>query len=117
MKRAIYILTFLSMIICSVVSGQDLQTEEYAILDVFEFGKSKTIRITIGEADHTVIEWKTERGNNTGNFSEVIKQLIILNKQGFELLNMTTTYSTHDGGSFGESGTPRFTFMLVKKIE
>lgn len=115
MKQAIYILTFLLVIICSAVSGQDFQTEEYAIVDVFEFRKSKTIRITLGEADPTEIEWKTERDNNSGNFSEVIKQLNILNKQGFELLNMTTTYTTSDGGEIVTPGTPRFTFMLVKK--
>ena len=92
-------------------------TEEYAIIDVFEYGKKKIIRVTIGEEPAQEKEWTKEKTEVNGDFSPVMKELNKLNSLGFELVNMSTTYTTQDAGQFITTGTPRFTFMMLKKLK
>ncbi len=92
-------------------------SEEYAIVDVIERGYQKSIRISIGEEEATERVWKTESTNRIGDFSPVIKVLNDLNRQGFELLTMSTSHITIDGYGVMSDGDPRFTFMMVRKIK
>ena len=62
-------------------------------------------------------EWTKEKTEVNGDFSPVMKELNKLNSLGFELVNMSTTYTTQDAGQFITTGTPRFTFMMVKKLK
>jgi len=115
---------FIGLIIILCLSGlsglfaqsESGQTEEYAIVDVFELGKKKIIRITIGEQPAEEKEWKKEKTDIRGDFSPVMVELHKLNKLGFELLNMSTTYTNVDGSQYTIYGTPRHTFMMVKKL-
>jgi hypothetical protein len=93
------------------------QTEEYAIVDVFEAGKRKYIRTTVGTEPAVEKEWEEEKTAVRGDFTPVIEELNKLNLRGFELLNMSTTYSTISGGTYAAHGTPRFTFMMVKRLK
>jgi hypothetical protein len=119
MKKLIGIITLLTLVGASTVSAQDerVRTEEYAILDVFEYGKKKVIRITVGERPAREKEWKRQKTDIRGDMSPVMVELGKLNKRGFKLLNMSTTYTTVGGGQYTSQGTPRHTFIMVKSLE
>ena len=117
MKKITLITTVAIMFMSFNSIAQDNQTEEYAIVDVFELRKKKIIRTTIGDEPAIEKEWNKEKTEIAGDFSPVMKELKELNKKGFELLNMSTTYTTPGGGQYATHGTPRFTFMMVKKIK
>ena len=104
--------------ICAITAQEESErTEEYAILDVFEYGKKKIIRITVGERPAREKEWKKEKTDLRGDMSPVMVELGKLNKRGFKLLNMSTTYTTVGGGTHQSNGTPRHTFVMVKSLE
>jgi len=104
--------------ICTVLAQDNSErTEEYAIVDVFEYGKKKVIRITVGERPAREKEWKKEKTSIRGDMSPVMIELGKLNKRGFRLLNMSTTYTTVGGGSYATQGTPRHTFIMVRSLE
>jgi len=119
MKKLIGIMVILFLLgtFKSFAQTSSNKTEEYAIVDVFETGKKKIIRITIGEEPAQEKEWSQEKTEISGDFSPVIAELNKLNLLGFELLNMSTTYTTIGGGTYVTHGTPRFTFMMVKKVK
>jgi len=117
MKKLTLIIGFMLLTFSFESIAQSTQTEEYAIVDVFEIRKKKIIRTTIGEEPATQKEWEVEKTDVTGDFSPVIKELNDLNKKGFKLLNTSTTYTTVGGGQTTMYGNPRFTFVMVKKIE
>lgn len=114
MKKLILIISFFMLSLGFKTIAQT-QTEEYAIVDVFEYKKQKVIRITVGNEPVTEKEWEVEK-NNAFDFSPVTKVLHELNKKGFKLLNMSTTFITVSGVN-NILGTPRFTFIMVRKIE
>jgi hypothetical protein len=119
MRMMIGMIALLILIGTNAVSAQnDMErTEEYAILDVFEYGKKKVIRITVGERPAREKEWKKEKTDIRGDMSPVMKELGKLNKRGFKLLTMSTSYTTVGGGQYPTHGTPRHTFVMVRKIE
>jgi len=119
MKKMIGLIALLFLVGVNAVSAQnDLErTEEYAILDVFEYGKKKVIRITVGERPAREKEWKRQKTDIRGDMSPVMIELGKLNKRGFKLLSMSTTYTTVGGGQHTSQGTPRHTFVMVKSLE
>ena len=117
MKNSVIILSLLLLSFTGKLLAQSTQSEEYAIVDVLERRKKKIIRITIGDKPATEKEWEVKKTDIPGDLSPVIKELNTLNKQGFKMLNMSTTYETPGGGDFAPSGNPRFTFMMVKKLK
>ena len=118
MKKCIGLIVILIFIGTSIISAQEdrVRTEEYAILDVFEYGKKKIIRITVGERPAREKEWKKQKTDLRGDMSPVMIELGKLNKRGFKLLNMSTTYTTVGGGQYSAQGTPRHTFIMVRSL-
>ncbi len=110
-------LIFLTLIFVSVLGAfaQETQTEEYAIIDAYQVGKRTAIRVTIGEESPGEDAWIIEKTEVSEDMSPVIKELNKLNRQGYKLLNMTTTFSTPAGGT--TSGTMYYSYMMVRKIE
>ena len=116
MKPIYFVLCIFAMSILSVNAQSTKQTEEYAIVDVVESGKSKIIRTTIGTEPAVEKEWKKEKTAIAGDLSPVLAELTRLNTLGFELLNMSTSHVT-TGGAGAVFSTPNFTFMMVKKLK
>lgn len=115
MKKTVLI--FLTLILASSlgVYAQETQTEEYAIIDAYQVGKKTVIRVTIGEEIPSEEVWKIEKTEVSEDMSPVMKELNKLNRQGYKLLNMTTTFSTPGGGA--SSGNMYYSYMMVRKIE
>lgn len=110
----------LSVILSSYIAKKttnNTRTEEYAIVDVVQFGNRKYIRVTKGIEPATKAEWKEEKTKDSEDYTPVITVLNQLNEQGFELLNTSLAYSTVDGETHTTYGDPRHTFMMVKKIK
>lgn len=125
MKTKTIILSVLCLLILSIILSSYItkatltnsRTEEYAIVDVVERGKTKFIRVTIGINPTTESEWKNEKTNKRDDYTPVIAVLNELNEQGFELLNSSVAYQTIGGGEYLNYGEPRHTFIMVKKIK
>ena len=119
MKKMMGLIAIMLLIGVNAVVAQDdsERTEDYAIVDVFEYGKKKVIRITVGERPAREKEWKKEKTDIRGDMSPVMIELGKLNKRGFKLLNMSTTYTTVGGGQYTTQGTPRHTFIMVRSLE
>jgi hypothetical protein len=94
------------------------RTEEYAIVDVIEVGKKKTIRITVGDEPAIEKEWEKQKTEITGDFTPVIKELHALNEKGFEMVNSSLAYtsSSTSNGNTIVYGYPRSTFLLRRKL-
>lgn len=109
-------ITLTSFIVKANTGGT--RTEEYAIVDVIQEGKRKYIRVTKGTEPASETEWKKEKTDDRDDFTPVITALNQLNEQGFELLNASVAYqSLGGGGSYVLYGSPRHTFMMVKKTK
>lgn len=108
----------LSILLSSFIqksSVQNTRTEEYAIVDVVEFGRKKSIRVTKGTKPPIDEIWITEKTEAYEDYTPTIKILNQLNAEGYELLNASLAYVTV-GGELTREGNPRHTFMMVKKL-
>lgn len=113
MKKSIITILALAAVSCIILGftqskeHKTARTEEYAIVEVQQYGLKLLINITIGENPTERVVWEREKTDRVGEFSPVIKELDKLNMQGFELLNVSSlAYNT----------TPVHTFMLRKKL-
>jgi hypothetical protein len=93
------------------------RTEEYAIVDVIQTGKRKTIRVTKGTKPSIETDWGKIDTEKRDDYTPVIDVLNQLNEEGYELLNASLAYSTVGGGQTTSWGDPRHTFMMVKKLK
>ncbi|MDB5273768.1 MAG: hypothetical protein JWO58_2135 [Chitinophagaceae bacterium] len=84
-------------------SKEGIATEEYALVDVFEKGHTKLILVSIGEKKYEPICCKT---TDKADLTPVMRELNLLNREGFEIVNVSTTGVEH----------PRHLFMLKRKI-
>ena len=82
------------------------RTEEYALVDLQEYGKDKLITISIGDNHFSHVSAKVEQ---VQNMTPVTIELGKLNAQGFEIVNVTSTILTGKGGS-------RHLFLLKRKV-
>src|SRR5687767_5822764 len=113
MKRLFFsLILVVGLSITSFAQTDSKQTEEYAIVDVFEQEKTKVIRVTKGLEPTTERLLQKGKTEVYGDFTQVIVELDKLNKQGYELLNVSTAYTTLTGFTTPQSGVPRFTFMM-----
>jgi hypothetical protein len=115
MKKPLIITSILLILSISLVSfihqkTDTKRTEEYAIVDVEEHGKVKSINITIGDTKIDHINAKVEY---VQDLRPVHIELNKLNEQGFEIVNVT---STEAGTTTSSSITPRHIFLLRRKI-
>ncbi len=109
----------LSILLSSFIqksSVQNTRTEEYAIVDVIEDYKTKTIRVTKGTQPATDEVWKKEKTEIYEDYTPTIKILNQLNAEGYELVNASLAYTTMSGKYSLEGGNPRHTFVMVKKL-
>lgn len=93
------------------------RTEEYAIVDVIDYGKKKIIRVTVGEEPVQEKEWEKTKTETDADFTPAIKELHALNAKGFEIVNSSLAYTSPQvSGGYAASGYPRSTFFLKKKL-
>jgi len=104
------LLITLSIILTSFVSKAKPNragTEEYAMVDVRSYGKTKFIHVSKSNQPTTEKEW--EKGESNDN-NPIIITLDKLNEEGFELLSVSSDFHP-------SNGTQSQTFMLVKKLK
>jgi hypothetical protein len=93
------------------------KTEEYAMVEVIEVVKKKIIRTTIGEEPAQEKEWEKTKTDIEGDMGPVMKELNALNEKGFELVNVSLSYSVPTSSQgYSGPGYPRHTFMFKKKL-
>ncbi len=93
------------------------RTEEYAIVDIIQYGKKKSIRVTKGTEPSTETDWKKVETDKRDDLTPIIKVLNQLNEEGYELLNASLAYTSIGGGSTFSYGEPVHSFMMVKKLK
>ena len=111
-------------------SGNE-RTEEYAMVEVFEYKSRQTIRIIKGENPVKELTQKEEKEEQTDDIYDkpskskstkmsVFKVLGELNAEGYEIVNASIAYETvsQGGGSYPVKvyGGTSQTFMMRKKL-
>lgn len=116
-------LILFSVILSSYVTKETLthsRTEEYAIVDVYKYGKTINVRVTKGDQPSEETKWEKTKTTDRDDYTPVVKILNTLNEEGFELLNSSLAYDINGTVSAGNGftiGNPSYSFMMVKKIK
>ncbi|MGN6645397.1 MAG: hypothetical protein ACTHJT_02605 [Cytophaga sp.] len=94
------------------------RTEEYAIVDVLDYGRRKVIRVTVGEELTQEKEWEKTKTEIDPDFTSAIKDLNLLNAKGFEIVNSSLTYISPSlaNGNAASAGCARSIFLLRRKL-
>ena len=86
------------------------QTEEYAIISVFQKGKKNFISTTIGSVSTEEKEYDKEKNDKKFDLAPVVAEMERLNKMGYELFNSSTAMI-----NIGNGGLPFYVFVFKKK--
>lgn len=113
MKTILKLTFILGLITVGQLSfGQTNQTEEYAIISVYQKGKKNFISTTIGSVSTEEKEYDKEKNEKKYDMAPVIAEMERLNKMGYELFNSSTAMITIGEGN---AGLPFYVFVFKRK--
>ena len=93
------------------------RTEEYAILSVFQEGKTNYISVTVGATPTTKEEFQREKAAKQYDMTPIVREMEKLNEQGFELVNSSTSIIPFSSAGTGNTGgSPFYTFTFKRKL-
>ncbi|WP_022822496.1 hypothetical protein [Hymenobacter norwichensis] len=88
------------------------RTEEYAVVSVFQSGKSNYMSVTIGSRPSEEKEFEKEKTTKRFDLAPVLAEVEKLNTQGFELVNGSA--AIHGMNQYG-GGSPFYSFIMKRK--
>lgn len=88
------------------------RTEEYAVVSVFQSGKSNYVSVTIGSKPSEEKEFEKEKNTKRYDLAPVLREVEKLNAQGFELVNGSS--SIHNKNQYG-GGQPFYSFIMKRR--
>lgn len=89
------------------------RTEEYAVVSVYQSGKSNFISVTIGAKTSEEKEFQKEKNDKRYDLAPVLAEVEKLNAQGFELVNGSA--AMHNMNQYG-GGQPFYSFIMKRRI-
>lgn len=89
------------------------RTEEYAVISVFQSGKSNSMSVTIGSQPSVESEFQKEKNEKRYDLAPVLAEVEKLNAQGFELINGSA--AIHGMNQYG-GGSPFYSFIMKRKL-
>lgn len=95
--------------------AQETQTEEYAIISVYQKGKKNFISTTIGSISTEEKEYEKSKNDKKYDMAPVIAEMERLNKMGYELFNSSTAMIPINITGKGNTGLPFYVFVFKKK--
>lgn len=95
-----------------VAQEAGVQTEEYAIISVFQRGKNNLMSTTIGSKSTDKKEFEKVATLKKYDMAPVIAEMERLNKMGYTLFSSSTSMITI---RLGNIGLPYYTFVFIKK--
>jgi hypothetical protein len=113
MKTTIKIMFVLFFV--HIISLSYGQTEEYAILSVFQQGKRNYISVQIGSQPTEEREYEKDKSDKRFDMAPIIAEMEKLNKLGFELFNSSTGMIPIMYNGTGSSATPFYSFVFKRK--
>lgn len=90
----------------------EARTEEYAVVSVFQSGKSNYISITIGSRPSEEKEFDKEKNSKRYDLAPVLAEVEKLNAQGYELVNGSA--AIHGMSQYG-GGQPFYSFIMKRR--
>lgn len=90
----------------------DERTEEYAVVSVYQSGKSNFVSITIGSKPSEEKEYQKEKNDKRYDLAPVLAEVEKLNAQGFELVNGSA--AIHGMNQYG-GGQPFYSFIMKRR--
>jgi hypothetical protein len=90
------------------------RTEEYAIISVFQSGKSNFMSVTIGSQPSIEREYQKDKNEKRYDLAPVLAEVEKLNAQGFELVNGSA--AIHGMNQYG-GGAPFYAFIMKRKLK
>jgi len=90
----------------------DKRTEDYAVVSVFQSGKSNYVSVTIGSQPSEEKEYQKDKNDKRYDLAPVLAEVEKLNAQGFELVNGSA--AIHNMSQYG-GGQPFYSFILKRR--
>ncbi len=117
--KTLFAFLFTFVLVSNLSFGQTTQTEEYAIMSVYQIGKKNYISVTIGSQSTEEREYEAEKSAKRYDAAPIIAKMEELNKMGYELFSSSASMTPIVQGLSGNINTVpypfySFVFCLMK---